>query len=129
VDFDALRDIDKMFTRRWDVFVIACLSEQEPLRFNQLAHMVSENSRNRIADSTLNRVKGRLIRAGLLQQDIDDEAHPTYSLTSTGRAKGRFIRALTEAVHGPEDPPGSHHHETAGGADSPPNGEQSSRAA
>ncbi|MEV4706766.1 winged helix-turn-helix transcriptional regulator [Actinoplanes sp. NPDC049316] len=99
MDFDTLRDIDKMFARRWDVFVVACLSEQESLRFNQLAHVVSEHSRTRIADSTLNRVKDRLMRSGLVAQDTQDDGHPAYSLTEAGKAQARFIRALTEAVN------------------------------
>ncbi|MDG4795443.1 hypothetical protein [Micromonospora sp. WMMD1082] len=103
MDFAILRDIEKMFARRWDVFVVACLSEQKPLRFSQLAHVVSEHSRTRIADSTLNRVKDRLIRAGLVVQGAHDDGHPTYSLTGAGETQARFIRALTEAVNGVSD--------------------------
>jgi DNA-binding HxlR family transcriptional regulator len=106
VDFQVLRDIDTLFAHRWDVFVIACLGEEGPLRFNQLAHAVSEQTGTRMIDSTLARIKDRLIRAGLVMTTDEGDGHPTYSLTNAGRARADTIRTITDALAPPDDPAG-----------------------
>ncbi|HET8659150.1 MAG TPA: winged helix-turn-helix transcriptional regulator [Micromonosporaceae bacterium] len=104
MDFQRLRDIDALFAHRWDVFVIASLAEEGPLRFNQLAHAVSEHTRTRMIDSTLARTKDRLIRTGLIVATDDGDGHAAYSLTATGWAKAKMIRAITDALAPPDKP-------------------------
>lgn len=108
VDFQRLRDIDALFAHRWDVFVIASLAEADgPLRFNQLAHAVSENTQTRMIDSTLTRIKDRLIRAGLVHATLDGDGHAAYALTPAGQARAEIIRAITDAIDPNKRPAGN----------------------
>jgi DNA-binding PadR family transcriptional regulator len=74
------------------------------LRFNQLAHAVSEQTKTRMVDSTLVRTKDRLIRAGLVTTTDDGDGHPMYALTEAGHARADTIRAITDALAPPDDP-------------------------
>jgi len=71
--FEHLREIDNFFAHRWDVFVISTLVVG-PLRFNQLSYDVSMHTRTKIPDSTLVRIRDRLMRAGIMNVANDPRA-------------------------------------------------------
>lgn len=101
VDFERLRQIDKLFEFRWDAFVIGSLAEADgPMRFNQLAQAVSEHTGTRMIDSSLNQIKKRLINQGILVAVKDHNGHPSYALTDDGRSKAAILAAITDALNG-----------------------------
>ena len=103
--YERLRRIDKLFQHRWDVFVVASLAAG-PRRFGELTYDVSLHTRRKVPDSSLTKIKNRLLRTGILRKAVDDEGHPVYELTATGRATADIVSALTRAFddcHGSDD--------------------------
>jgi DNA-binding HxlR family transcriptional regulator len=99
VDFERLRQIDKLFEHRWEAFVIGSLAEAGgPMRFNQLAHAVSEHTRTRMVDSSLARIKDRLIHKGLVEETKTVDGHHAYALTDAGREKAEILASITGAL-------------------------------
>jgi DNA-binding HxlR family transcriptional regulator len=99
VDFERLRQIDKLFEHRWEAFVIGSLAESDrPMRFNQLAYAVSEHTRTRMVDSSLARIKDRLIHKGLVEETKTDDGYHAYALTEEGREKAEILASITDAL-------------------------------
>lgn len=69
------------------------------------------HTRRKVPDSSLTKIKNRLLRAGVLYKTVDDEGHPVYALTATGQATADIVSALTRAFdecHGSgDDQPGT----------------------
>jgi DNA-binding HxlR family transcriptional regulator len=97
MDFERLRQIDDLLAHRWDVFVLGCLADG-PMRFNQLAYEMSQQTRTRLSDSSVSRIKDRLIRAGLVTATADGDGHPAYALTAGGQATAHLLNALTSVL-------------------------------
>jgi DNA-binding HxlR family transcriptional regulator len=97
MNFKRLRQIDRLFSRRWDAFVVACLADG-PLRLSELAYQLTIHTQTRMNDGTLGRIKHRLLRAGVIHVINDPDGHPTYALTDAGQATADVIKALTDAL-------------------------------
>lgn len=110
--YERLRRIDKLFEHRWDVFVVASLAAG-PRRFGQLTYDVSLHTRRKVSDASVTKIKNRLLRTGILRKTVDDDGHPVYELTATGRTTADVVTSLTRAFddchRSDNDQPGSSH--------------------
>jgi len=108
--YERLRRIDKLFEHRWDVFVVASLADG-PRRFGQLTYDVSLHTRRKVSDASVTKIKNRLLRTGILHKTVDDDGHPVYELTATGRTTADVVASLTRAFddchRSDNDQPGS----------------------
>lgn len=92
-----LRQIDRLFTHRWEAFVIANLASG-PLRFSQLAFEVQMATKKRVSDSSLSRINAQLVRADLIQKVPGDDKHDAYALTPRGERVAEMLLAITHAL-------------------------------
>lgn len=94
--FKYLRDLDKLFSHRWEALVILCLADQ-PARFSELARATVDKAGVRLPDGNITRALNRLRRKGLV--DVrEDEQHRAYELTGNGRQRASELRFLLEAL-------------------------------
>jgi DNA-binding HxlR family transcriptional regulator len=98
VDFERLRQFDRLFQNRHEVFVVASLAVAGPLRFSQLAFTVQVHAGARIPDSTIAQILGRLCRADLVEKVTDHEGHGAYHLTTQGCATATVIATISHAL-------------------------------
>ncbi len=97
MDFERLRQVDKLFIYRWDAFIVASLTDG-PMRFTALAYHVSMHAHVKVPDSSIVRGIERLARAGIIDGVDDEDGHHVYSLTKKGKATAAILIAITAAV-------------------------------
>lgn len=97
MDFERLRQVEKLFYYRWDAFIVASLIDG-PMRFTALAYSVSMHARVKVPDSSIVRGIERLTRAKIIHIKDDADGHHVYSLTTKGLATASILVAITTAV-------------------------------
>ena len=88
-----MRNVVARFGNKWALLVILVLSENEPIRYNELGRKIPDIS-SRVLSNTL-----RILEAdGLVNRRFYQEVPPRveYSLTETGRSLVPIIIKLTE---------------------------------
>src|SRR5581483_8758172 len=97
MDFERLRQVDKLFYYRWDAFILASLT-QGPMRFTALAYDVSIHAHVKVPDSSIVRGIERLTRAEIINVTDDGESHQVYALTEKGLTTASILTAITAAL-------------------------------
>ena len=93
IEICPVRNVVARFGNKWALLVILVLSENEPIRYNELGRKIPDIS-SRVLSNTL-----RILEAdGLVDRRIYQEVPPRveYSLTDTGRSLVPIIIKLTE---------------------------------
>ena len=93
IEICPVRNVVARFGNKWALLVILVLSENEPIRYNELGRKIPDIS-SRVLSNTL-----RILEAdGLVDRRFYQEVPPRveYSLTETGRSLVPIIIKLTE---------------------------------
>ena len=93
IEICPVRNVVARFGNKWALLVILVLSENEPIRYNELGRKIPDIS-SRVHSNTL-----RILEAdGLVNRRFYQEVPPRveYSLTETGRSLVPIIIKLTE---------------------------------
>ena len=93
IEICPVRNVVARFGNKWALLVILVLSENEPIRYNELGRKIPDIS-SRVLSNTL-----RILEAdGLVDRRFYQEVPPRveYSLTDTGRSLVPIIIKLTE---------------------------------
>ena len=93
IEICPVRNVVARFGNKWALLVILVLSENEPIRYNELGRKIPDIS-SRVLSNTL-----RILEAdGLVYRRFYQEVPPRveYSLTDTGRSLVPIIIKLTE---------------------------------
>ena len=93
IEICPVRNVVARFGNKWALLVILVLSEDEPIRYNELGRKIPDIS-SRVLSNTL-----RILEAdGLVDRHFYQEVPPRveYSLTETGRSLVPIIIKLTE---------------------------------
>ena len=93
IEICPVRNVVARFGNKWALLVILVLSENEPIRYNELGRKIPDIS-SRVLSNTL-----RILEAdGLVNRQFYQEVPPRveYSLTETGRSLVPIIIKLTE---------------------------------
>ena len=93
IEICPVRNVVARFGNKWALLVILVLSENEPIRYNELGRKIPDIS-SRVLSHTL-----RILEAdGLVNRRFYQEVPPRveYSLTETGRSLVPIIIKLTE---------------------------------
>ena len=93
IEICPVRNVVARFGNKWALLVILVLSENEPIRYNELGRKIPDIS-SRVLSNTL-----RILEAdGLVNRRFFQEVPPMveYSLTETGRSLVPIIIKLTE---------------------------------
>ena len=93
IEICPVRNVVARFGNKWALLVILVLSENEPIRYNELGRKIPDIS-SRVLSNTL-----RILEAdGLVNRRFYQEVPPRveYSLTDTGRSLVPIIVKLTE---------------------------------
>ena len=93
IEICPVRNVIARFGNKWALLVILVLSENEPIRYNELRRMIPDIS-SRVLSGTL-----RVLEAdALVERTYYQEVPPRveYSLTATGRSLVPIIMQLTE---------------------------------
>ena len=93
IEICPVRNVVARFGNKWALLVILGLSENEPIRYNELGRKIPDIS-SRVLSNTL-----RILEAdGLVNRRFYQEVPPRveYSLTETGRSLVPIIIKLTE---------------------------------
>ena len=93
IEICPVRNVVARFGNKWALLVILVLSENEPIRYNELGRRIPDIS-SRVLSNTL-----RILEAdGLVNRRFYQEVPPRveYSLTETGRSLVPIIIKLTE---------------------------------
>ena len=93
IEICPVRNVVARFGNKWALLVILVLSENEPIRYNELGRKIPDIS-SRVLSNTL-----RILEAdGLVNRRFYQEVPPRveYSLTETGRSLVPIINKLTE---------------------------------
>ena len=93
IEICPVRNVVARFGNKWALLVILVLSENEPIRYNELGRKIPDIS-SRVLSNTL-----RILEAdGLICRRVYQEVPPRveYSLTETGRTLVPIIIKLTE---------------------------------
>lgn len=93
IEICPVRNVIARFGNKWALLVILVLSENEPIRFNDLGRQIPDIS-SRVLSSTLRTLEAD----GLVDRKYFQEEPPRveYSLTETGRSLVPIIVKLTE---------------------------------
>ena len=92
IEICPVRNVVARFGNKWALLVILVLSENEPIRYNELGRKIPDIS-SRVLSNTL-----RILEAdGLVNRRLYQEVPPRveYSLTETGRSLVPIILELT----------------------------------
>ncbi len=92
IEICPVRNVVARFGNKWALLVILVLSENEPIRYNELGRKIPDIS-SRVLSNTL-----RILEAdGLVNRQMYQEVPPRveYSLTDTGRSLVPIILELT----------------------------------
>ena len=93
IEICPVRNVVARFGNKWALLVILVLSENEPIRYNELGRKIPDIS-SRVLSNTL-----RILEAdGLVNRSVYQDVPPRveYSLTDTGRSLVPIIIKLTE---------------------------------
>ena len=93
IEICPVRNVVARFGNKWALLVILVLSENEPIRYNELGRKIPDIS-SRVLSNTL-----RILEAdGLVNRRLYQEVPPRveYSLTETGHSLVPIIIKLTE---------------------------------
>ena len=93
IEICPVRNVVARYGNKWALLVILVLSENEPIRYNELGRKIPDIS-SRVLSNTL-----RILEAdGLIKRQFYQEVPPRveYSLTETGRSLVPIIIKLTE---------------------------------
>ena len=93
IEICPVRNVVARFGNKWALLVILVLSENEPIRYNELGRKIPDIS-SRVLSNTL-----RILEAdGIIKRQFYQEVPPRveYSLTETGRSLVPIIIKLTE---------------------------------
>ena len=93
IEICPVRNVVARFGNKWALLVILVLSENEPIRYNELGRKIPDIS-SRVLSNTL-----RILEAdGLVRRTFYQEVPPRveYSLTDTGRSLVPIVLQLTE---------------------------------
>ena len=93
IEICPVRNVVARFGNKWALLVILVLSENEPIRYNELGRKIPDIS-SRVLSNTL-----RILEAdGLVNRRLYQEVPPRveYTLTETGRSLVPIIIKLTE---------------------------------
>lgn len=93
IEICPVRDVVARFGNKWALLVILVLSENEPIRYNELGRKIPDIS-SRVLSNTLRTLEAD----GLVLRTFYQEVPPRveYSLTDTGRSLVPIILKLTE---------------------------------
>ncbi len=93
IEICPVRNVVARFGNKWALLVILVLSENEPIRYNELGRKIPDIS-SRILANTLRTLEAD----GLVNRRYYQEVPPRveYSLTDTGRSLVPIIQKLTE---------------------------------
>lgn len=93
IEICPVRNVVARFGNKWALLVILVLSENEPIRYNELGRRIPDIS-SRILANTLRTLEAD----GLVDRKAYNEVPPRveYSLTDTGRSLVPIIIRLTE---------------------------------
>lgn len=93
IEICPVRNVVARFGNKWALLVILVLSENEPIRYNELGRKIPDIS-SRVLSSTLRTLEAD----GLVLRTFYQEVPPRveYSLTDTGRSLVPIILELTE---------------------------------
>lgn len=93
IEICPVRNVVARFGNKWALLVILVLSENEPIRYNELGRKIPDIS-SRILANTLRTLEAD----GLVNRKYYQEVPPKveYSLTDTGRSLVPIILKLTE---------------------------------
>lgn len=93
IEICPVRNVVARFGNKWALLVILVLSENEPIRYNELGRRIPDIS-SRILANTLRTLEAD----GLVNRKYYQEVPPRveYSLTDTGRSLVPIINKLTE---------------------------------
>ena len=92
IEICPVRNVIARFGNKWALLVILILSENEPIRYNELGRKIPDIS-SRVLSNTLRTLEAD----GLVVRKFYQEVPPRveYSLTATGRSLVPIILALT----------------------------------
>lgn len=95
IEICPVRNVIARFGNKWALLIILVLSENEPIRYNELGRKIPDIS-SRVLSSTLRTLESD----GLINRTLYHEVPPRveYSLTETGRTLVPIIINLTEWV-------------------------------
>ncbi|MBD5366060.1 MAG: helix-turn-helix transcriptional regulator [Bacteroides sp.] len=93
IEICPVRNVVARFGNKWALLVILVLSENEPIRYNELGRKIPDIS-SRVLSNTLRTLEAD----GLVNRRFYQEVPPRveYSLTETGRSLVPIIIKLTE---------------------------------
>lgn len=93
IEICPVRNVVARFGNKWALLVILVLSENEPIRYNELGRKIPDIS-SRVLSSTLRTLEAD----GLVDRKLYQEVPPRveYSLTDTGKSLVPIIIQLTE---------------------------------
>ena len=93
IEICPVRNVVARFGNKWALLVILVLSENEPIRYNELGRKIPDIS-SRVLSNTLRTLEAD----GLVNRKFYQEVPPRveYSLTETGRSLVPIIIKLTE---------------------------------
>lgn len=93
IEICPVRNVIARFGNKWALLVILVLSENEPIRFNELGRKIPDIS-SRVLSSTLRTLEAD----GLINREVFQEVPPRveYSLTDSGKSLVPIIIKLTE---------------------------------
>lgn len=93
IEICPVRNVVARFGNKWALLVILVLSENEPVRYNQLGKMIPDIS-SRILSSTLRTLEADGLVTRVFYQEVPPRVE--YSLTDTGRSLVPIIHTLTD---------------------------------
>ena len=93
IEICPVRNVVARFGNKWALLVLLVLSENEPIRFNELGRKIPDIS-SRVLSNTLRTLEAD----GLINRKLFQEVPPRveYSLADTGRSLIPIIHTLTE---------------------------------
>lgn len=93
IEICPVRNVVARFGNKWSLLVILVLSENEPIRYNELGRKIPDIS-PRVLSNTLHTLEADGLVVRRAYQEIPPRVE--YSLTETGKSLLPIIRQLTE---------------------------------
>lgn len=93
IEICPVRNVVARFGNKWALLVILVLSENEPIRYNELGRKIPDIS-SRVLSNTLRTLEADGLVLRTVYQDVPPRVE--YSLTDTGRSLVPIILRLTE---------------------------------
>lgn len=93
IEICPIRNVVARFGNKWALLIILILSENEPIRYNELLRKIPDIS-SRVLSASLR----TLVADGLVERTLYNEVPPRveYSLSDTGKTLVPIINQLTE---------------------------------